>query len=104
MARNKRARRRVARATRGDRLRLFLPGRSWRFQLVAIAAAIAAAILASQSFASATPAAATYVIQPGDTLLAIAATTGVPLDRITNLNGLKNPDMIIAGQTLQLQG
>ncbi len=104
MTRNTRARGRGAGATPGDRLRLFLPGRSWRFQLVAIAAAIAAAILASQSFASATPAAASYVIQPGDTLLTIAATTGVPLDRIANLNGLKNPDVIIAGQKLQLQG
>jgi len=83
-------------------LRLFLPGRSWRIQLAAILAAIVAAVLASQSLASASVAAAIYLIQPGDTLLAIAASTGVPMDRLTSLNGLKNPDMIIAGQQLQL--
>ncbi len=83
-------------------MRLFLPGRSWRIQLAAILAAIVAAVLASQSLASASVAAAIYLIQPGDTLLAIAASTGVPMDRLTSLNGLKNPDMIIAGQQLQL--
>jgi beta-lactamase class A len=69
-----------------------------------VAAAIVAAVLAGQSFASATDAAATYLIQPGDTLLAIAASTGVPMDRLASLNGIKNPDVIIAGQQLQLQG
>jgi len=69
-----------------------------------VAAAIVAAVLAGQSFASATEAAAIYLIQPGDTLLAIAASTGVPMDRLASLNGIKNPDVIIAGQQLQLQG
>ncbi len=45
-----------------------------------------------------------YLIQPGDTLLAISATTGIPLDRLVGLNSIKNPDLIIAGQTLALDG
>ncbi len=71
-------------------------------QLMAAAAAVIAAVVASQGFASATEAAATYLIKPGDTLLAIAASTGVPMDKLVAVNGLKNPDVIIAGQTLHL--
>jgi beta-lactamase class A len=103
MARTSKRRSYKAAATRSQRLKLFLPGRSWRLQIIALAACVAA-VLASQSFASAREAAATYLIQPGDTLLAIAGATGVPMDRIVSLNALQNPDMIIAGKTLQLQG
>jgi beta-lactamase class A len=53
--------------------------------------------------ASAREAAATYVIQPGDTLLNIAGVTGVPMDKIVGLNGLTDPDVIIAGKILKLQ-
>jgi beta-lactamase class A len=45
-----------------------------------------------------------YLVQPGDTLLAISAMTGVSLDRLVGLNSIKNPDVIIAGQTLALDG
>jgi len=65
---------------------------------------VALAILSAQSFASAREAVAMYLVQPGDTLLAISATTGVPLDRLVGLNSIKNPDFIIAGQTLSLDG
>lgn len=65
---------------------------------------MALAILSAQSFASAREAVAMYLVQPGDTLLAISATTGVPLDRLVGLNSIKNPDFIIAGQTLALDG
>jgi len=65
---------------------------------------VALAILSAQSFASAREAVAIYLVQPGDTLLAISATTGVPLDRLVGLNSIKNPDFIIAGQTLSLDG
>ena len=65
---------------------------------------MALAILSAQSFASAREAVAMYLVQPGDTLLAISATTGVPLDRLVGLNSIKNPDFIIAGQTLSLDG
>jgi beta-lactamase class A len=87
-----------------DRARLFVPLRSWRLQLIGVAVAIAAAIASAQSFASARESAATYLIQPGDTLSSIAATNGVPLDRLIGLNAIKNPDLIIAGQTLSLAG
>jgi beta-lactamase class A len=73
-------------------------------QLIGAAVAIAAAIASAQSFASARESAATYLIQPGDTLSSIAATNGVPLDRLVGLNNIKNPDLIIAGQTLSLIG
>jgi len=82
---------------------MFLPGRSWRLQVFGVALAIAAAIVSAQSLASARESAATYLIQPGDSLLQIASSTGVSLDRLMALNGLKDPDMIIAGKSLQLQ-
>jgi beta-lactamase class A len=85
-------------------VRLFLPLRSWRLQLFGTAIAVAVAILSAQSFASAREAVAMYLVQPGDTLLAISATTGVSLDRLVGLNSIKNPDFIIAGQTLSLDG
>jgi beta-lactamase class A len=78
--------------------------RSWRLQLAAAAVAIVAAILSAQTFASARESAASYLIQPGDTLSAIATVTGVSLERLISLNAIKNPDLIIAGQTLSLAG
>ncbi|MCA1648546.1 MAG: LysM peptidoglycan-binding domain-containing protein, partial [Chloroflexi bacterium] len=87
-----------------DRIRLFMPLRSWRLQLLGAAVALAAAILSAQSFASAREAVASYLIQPGDTLSAIATTTGVPLDRLVGINSIKNPDFIVAGQILSLDG
>jgi beta-lactamase class A len=74
-----------------------------RLQVIAVAVAVAGAILSAHSMASAREAAATYVIQPGDTLLNIAGVTGVPMDKIVGLNGLTDPDVIIAGKTLKLQ-
>jgi beta-lactamase class A len=65
---------------------------------------VALAVLSAQSFASAREAVAMYLVQPGDTLLAISATTGVPLDRLVGLNSIKNPDFIVAGETLSLDG
>ncbi len=46
--------------------------------------------------------AATYRILPGDTLYAIARTTGVPVPDLARINSLANPDLIVAGQVLQL--
>jgi beta-lactamase class A len=86
------------------RAKLFLPLRSWRLQVAGAAIAIVAAVLSAQSFASAREAAASYLIQPGDTLSVIAGTTGVSLDKLVSLNNIKNPDLIIAGQTLSLSG
>jgi len=42
----------------------------------------------------------TYVIRPGDTLLGIAHRFQVNLLRLAQANGLSNPDLILAGQTL----
>lgn len=73
-------------------------------QLLAAGVAVAAGIVSAQSFASAREAATSYLIQPGDNLLAIAVATGVQVDRLISLNGITNPDYIVAGQTLSLDG
>jgi LysM repeat protein len=49
---------------------------------------------------STTVPAASYVIQPGDTLSDIAARFGVSAAQIVALNRLSNPRLIIGGQTL----
>ncbi|RKG67086.1 LysM peptidoglycan-binding domain-containing protein [Corallococcus sp. CA054B] len=63
------------------------------------------------AFAPPAPATTTYTIQPGDTVGDIAwnlMQQGVPgpveaiANQIVQLNGLSNPDLIIAGETLQL--
>ena len=107
MSRRTRPRRRLRRTTiipLRARAKLFLPLRSWRLQVVGAAVAVVAAILSAQSFASAREAVASYLIRPGDTLMAIAASTGVSMDKLVSLNDIKDPDMIIAGQTLSLSG
>ncbi|MDQ6669334.1 MAG: serine hydrolase [Chloroflexota bacterium] len=95
---------RLCRPTLRERASLFLPLRSWRLQLFGAGLAVAAAIISAQSFASAREAAASYVIQPGDNLLAIAAATGVQVERLVSLNAITNPDFIVAGQALSLDG
>lgn len=45
-----------------------------------------------------------YTIQPGDTLSSISLATGIPIDRIAGLNGIADPDFILAGSTLLLGG
>jgi beta-lactamase class A len=81
-----------------------MPLRSWRLQVIGAALAVAAAIISAQSFASAREAASAYLIQPGDSLLGIAQTTGIAMDRLVSLNSIANPDFIVAGQTLSLDG
>jgi len=44
----------------------------------------------------------TYVVQPGDTLFRIALRYGVTVSQIATLNGIANPNLIFAGQTLQI--
>lgn len=46
---------------------------------------------------------ATYVVKPGDTLTSIANATGVPVGRIRRLNPEVDPQILIAGQELQLR-
>lgn len=47
--------------------------------------------------------AATYVVESGDTLTAIAHKTGVPVAQILALNPEVDPQILIAGQTLKLR-
>jgi len=87
-----------------ERARAFLPLRSWKLQLVGAAVGVIVAVLSAQSLASAREGVTTYLIQPGDTLSAIATTTGISLDRLVSWNSIKDPNLIIAGQTLALNG
>jgi LysM repeat protein len=45
----------------------------------------------------------TYVVKGGDTLVSIAHRTGVPVAHILALNPDVDPQILIAGQTLQLR-
>lgn len=51
-----------------------------------------------------TPAATTYVVQPGDTLEGIAWRFGVAEESIIRVNNLPNPDLIRVGQRLLIPG
>jgi len=44
-----------------------------------------------------------YVVQPGDSLYAIARRYGVSLERLIQDNGLLQPDYLVAGQTIVVQ-
>lgn len=44
-----------------------------------------------------------YTVQPGDTLSRIASQYGTTYTAIANLNGIKDPDMIYAGQKLRIK-
>lgn len=46
---------------------------------------------------------ATYTVKSGDTLGAIAETTGVPVDMLQELNPELDPQALIAGQKIQLR-
>jgi LysM repeat protein len=45
----------------------------------------------------------TYVVQTGDTLIAISEKTGVPVSEILALNPEVDPQILIAGETLKLR-
>lgn len=47
--------------------------------------------------------AATYTVKSGDTLIAIAHRTGVPVAELLALNPEVDPQILIAGQTLKLR-
>jgi len=49
------------------------------------------------------PAPAAYVVRSGDTLIAIARETGVPVARIEALNPEVDPQLLIAGEKLKLR-
>jgi N-acetylmuramoyl-L-alanine amidase len=61
----------------------------------------------STATAAAVPATATsgaYVVQPGDTLTAIAARAGVTVDQLAAANGLNPNNYLLAGTTLRVGG
>lgn len=49
------------------------------------------------------PAQQTYTVRPGDTLSGIAAAYGTSWQRLADINGLGNPDVIYPGQVLRVQ-
>ena len=49
------------------------------------------------------PSVTTYTIQPGDTLSGIAAKYGTSVSSLVALNGIANPDVIYAGQTIRIK-
>lgn len=46
----------------------------------------------------------TYKIKPGDTLSQIAKNSGTSVSELASMNGISNPNLIYAGQTLKLPG
>lgn len=52
---------------------------------------------------SPSPSVTTYTIQPGDTLSGIAAQYGTSVSSLVALNGIANPDVIYAGQTIRVK-
>jgi rare lipoprotein A len=54
----------------------------------------------SGSYASGGAGGGTYVVQPGDTLSGIAAQLGTSVEALAAANGISNPDLVYAGQTL----
>lgn len=45
----------------------------------------------------------TYILQPGETLSTVCARFGVSLEELVRVNGIENPDLVYAGQTLVLK-
>jgi rare lipoprotein A len=43
----------------------------------------------------------TYVVQSGDTLSSIAAETGTTVDELASSNGIEDPNLLYAGQTIR---
>lgn len=70
--------------------------------LASLTLPVAGAVLVGQGIASLQPTdtGTSYVVNPGDTLTAIALRHGVSVDEIVAANGLSNPNMIYVGQVL----
>ncbi|MEW6583923.1 MAG: transglycosylase SLT domain-containing protein, partial [Actinomycetota bacterium] len=46
----------------------------------------------------------TYTVRPGDTLAAIAARAGTTADALARLNGIRDPNLVVAGAVLRTPG
>ncbi len=71
-----------------------------RLVIPAAAAGSAGTVTATATVPS--TAAATYVVQPGDTLAGIAGRLGFSLDALVSVNNLTDPSLVRAGQSLAL--
>jgi LysM repeat protein len=71
--------------------------------LLGLAVAVVS-VLPQETSAEAIQAPSTYQVRPGDTLYGISAATGISVDELARINGLDDPDFILAGQTLRLAG
>jgi LysM repeat protein len=60
--------------------------------------------LAAPASALAAPESGTYVVRRGDTLAIVAARTGVSIATLMRANGIRNPNLIYAGQVLVVPG
>lgn len=65
---------------------------------------VAVAPTATPSNNKPTMAGGLYVVAPGDTLSAIARRSGVSVDTLARINGISDPNKIIAGSKLRLNG
>ena len=74
--------------------------RAVRFSILILVTVIALAMIST----TAVYADATHVVQPGETLGAIAARYGASIGAIQAANGLSNPNQIIAGMALVIPG
>ena len=45
-----------------------------------------------------------YAVRPGDTLWSISRKTSVALEELIGINGIKDPDLIYAGEHIKLKG
>ena len=70
-----------------------------RMQAVAGLVALA---LAGSAQAAAAPAAGTYKVRTGDTLIRVARRAGVPVDALARANDITNLDRVLAGQVLTI--
>ncbi|HEX7172721.1 MAG TPA: LysM peptidoglycan-binding domain-containing protein, partial [Candidatus Limnocylindria bacterium] len=74
-----------------------------RPRLGAAAASIATALVAAPILATVAIGADEVVVRSGDTLTAIARRHDLTIERIVELNGLRDPNRIFAGQRLRLE-
>ncbi|MBN1309791.1 MAG: LysM peptidoglycan-binding domain-containing protein [Anaerolineae bacterium] len=72
------------------------------FRRVSLILVLLAIVLSSVAVASAQD--STHVVQPGETLSAIARQYGLTVEQIAAANGITNPDRIYAGQVLVIPG
>ncbi|HEX2194996.1 MAG TPA: LysM domain-containing protein, partial [Candidatus Limnocylindria bacterium] len=76
-----------------------------RPQVLVLSAAVLLGLLAAPLGATGAAASDRFVVvRPGQTLSGIAARAGVTVERLAQLNGLSNPNLIFAGQRLQIRG